>query len=281
MVGQFSTRIFPSRSGSGTFGRKSQPTRLPSRRHRRDLRSTGEPSRAGGSGALVSRPSHTRPVCRRQATPSSTGGFPSKNFIAFRRRARRRSRPRSARSGRVIAIGTSVVRALESAANADGTVRAGEGRASARIARSAPLRAVDAILTGVHQRGESHYELLRAFADDKVLDRVHAAVDERGYRAHEFGDSLLIKRHAPKLSFGVGSNADRRGNALNCLRKKGSNSEADSHDGHRRGSSQAHHGRLGRAEDRPGDHGLPSQQRGRNRPGGSHPQATARTPCRS
>jgi S-adenosylmethionine:tRNA ribosyltransferase-isomerase len=100
------------------------------------------------------------------------------------------------RSGRVIAIGTSVVRALESAANADGTARAGEGRASGRIARGAPLRVVDAILTGVHQPGESHYELLRAFADDSVLDRVRASVEERGYRANEFGDSLLIERQA-------------------------------------------------------------------------------------
>jgi S-adenosylmethionine:tRNA ribosyltransferase-isomerase len=98
------------------------------------------------------------------------------------------------RSARVIAIGTSVVRALESAANADGTVRAGEGRASGRIARGAPLRVVDAILTGVHQPGESHYELLRAFTDDGVLDHVRAAVEERDYRAHEFGDSLLIER---------------------------------------------------------------------------------------
>jgi S-adenosylmethionine:tRNA ribosyltransferase-isomerase len=100
------------------------------------------------------------------------------------------------RSGRVIAIGTSVVRALESAASADGTVRAGEGRASGRIARGAPLRVVDAVLTGVHQPGESHYELLRAFADDKVLDRVRAAVNEQDYRAHEFGDSLLIEGQA-------------------------------------------------------------------------------------
>ena len=62
-------------------------------------RSTGEPSRAGGSGALVSRPSRMRLVCRRQATPPSTGGFPSKNTIAFRRRARRRSRPPSRGQG--------------------------------------------------------------------------------------------------------------------------------------------------------------------------------------
>jgi transposase-like protein len=98
-VDQFSTRIFPSRSGCGTFGRKSRPTRLPSRRHRRDLRSTGEPSRAGASGASLSRPFRTRPACRRQATPPSTGGFPSTNTIASRRRARRRSKPRSGGRG--------------------------------------------------------------------------------------------------------------------------------------------------------------------------------------
>jgi S-adenosylmethionine:tRNA ribosyltransferase-isomerase len=46
----------------------------------------------------------------------------------------------------------------------------------------------------VHQVGESHYELLRAFADDRVLDHVRVAIEERGYRAHEFGDSLLIER---------------------------------------------------------------------------------------
>jgi S-adenosylmethionine:tRNA ribosyltransferase-isomerase len=53
---------------------------------------------------------------------------------------------------------------------------------------------VDAILTGVHQPGESHFELLRAFADDAVLDRVSAALKRGGYRAHEFGDSVLIER---------------------------------------------------------------------------------------
>ena len=97
------------------------------------------------------------------------------------------------RSGRIIAIGTSVVRALESAANADGTVRAGEGSASGRIARGTPIRVADTILTGVHQAGESHYELLRAFAADGVLARVSAEARERGYRAHEFGDSWLIE----------------------------------------------------------------------------------------
>ena len=55
-------------------------------------------------------------------------------------------------------------------------------------------------------------------------------------------------------------------------RHRGRARSASRGDGHRRGSGQADHGRLGRAEDRPGDHGLPSQQRGRHRPGGSHLQ---------
>jgi S-adenosylmethionine:tRNA ribosyltransferase-isomerase len=60
--------------------------------------------------------------------------------------------------------------------------------------RGTKLRVVDAILTDVHQSGESHHELLRAFAGDGLLERVSAAARERGYRGHEFGDSWLIER---------------------------------------------------------------------------------------
>jgi S-adenosylmethionine:tRNA ribosyltransferase-isomerase len=95
---------------------------------------------------------------------------------------------------RIIAIGTTVVRALESAANPDGSVRVGDGVASGRIGRETPLRVVDAMLTGVHQPGESHFELLRAFANDALLDQISEAFDQRGYRLHEFGDSMLIER---------------------------------------------------------------------------------------
>ena len=100
------------------------------------------------------------------------------------------------RSGRVIAIGTTVVRALESAAGADGSVRAGDSIARGRIEGGTRLAVVDAILTGVHQHGESHFELLRAFANDAVLDYVSTALLQGGYRAHEFGDSVLIERQA-------------------------------------------------------------------------------------
>jgi S-adenosylmethionine:tRNA ribosyltransferase-isomerase len=103
---------------------------------------------------------------------------------------------------RVIAIGTTVVRALESAASADGTVRAGDGIAIGRIGRKTPLRVVDALLTGVHQPGESHFEILRAFADDALLHQVVLELDRRGYRTHEFGDFILIDtRRAPRPVF--------------------------------------------------------------------------------
>lgn len=101
-----------------------------------------------------------------------------------------------ATGGRVIAIGTSVVRALEHAASAPGGFRAGDGLAQGRIGPRSRLRLVDAILSGVHQPGESHFELLRAFAGDLVLDRVSLMLEAWNYRAHEFGDSVLIERQA-------------------------------------------------------------------------------------
>jgi len=101
------------------------------------------------------------------------------------------------KDGRIIAVGTSVVRAIESAANADGIVRAGHGVATGRIARETPIRVVDAILTGVHEPGESHFELLRAFASDTVLDQTYAALVEHGYCTHEFGDVIVLDRQSP------------------------------------------------------------------------------------
>jgi S-adenosylmethionine:tRNA ribosyltransferase-isomerase len=86
------------------------------------------------------------------------------------------------------------VRALEAAANGDGGVRAGDGVARGRIGRETQLSVADAILTGVHQRGESHYELLRAFAPGTTLESMSGAVTAHGYRDHEFGDSVLIER---------------------------------------------------------------------------------------
>ena len=101
-----------------------------------------------------------------------------------------------ATGGRIVAVGTTVVRALEQAAARDAVVRAGEGVATERIGPTSRLRVVDAILSGTHEPGSSHYELLRAFADEATLRRADRELEAGGYRTHEFGDSVLIERRA-------------------------------------------------------------------------------------
>jgi S-adenosylmethionine:tRNA ribosyltransferase-isomerase len=95
---------------------------------------------------------------------------------------------------RIVAIGTTVVRALEHAASRDGIVRAGDGLATQRIGPSTHLRIVDAILSGTHEPGSSHYALLNAFADDETLGRIDEELNEQEYRSHEFGDSVFLER---------------------------------------------------------------------------------------
>ena len=100
---------------------------------------------------------------------------------------------RTSREGhRVVAIGTTVVRALEHSAARFGAVVAGDGVADQRIGAQTRLRVVDAILSGTHEPGTSHYDLLRAFADESTLRCADQALDEGGFRTHEFGDSVLI-----------------------------------------------------------------------------------------
>ena len=96
-----------------------------------------------------------------------------------------------------------MVRALEHAAASDGRVRAGDGLATQRIGAATRLRVVDAILSGTHEPGTSHYELLRAFADDATLARADDELDARGYRTHEFGDSVLIECQAMDAGGGL------------------------------------------------------------------------------
>ncbi len=100
---------------------------------------------------------------------------------------------------RIVAVGTTVVRALEHAASVDGCVRAGDGVASDRVGPDSQLRIVDLILSGTHEPDSSHYQLLRAFVDEDTLARATLALEERGYRTHEFGDSVLIARERTSL----------------------------------------------------------------------------------
>ena len=109
-----------------------------------------------------------------------------------------------AAGGRIVAIGTTVVRALEHAAARDGLVRAGDNVANQRVGASSRLRIVDAILSGTHEPDSSHYQLLRAFVDDAVLSRTSAALEANGYRTHEFGDSVMIEKDARTAGYAAG-----------------------------------------------------------------------------
>jgi S-adenosylmethionine:tRNA ribosyltransferase-isomerase len=103
---------------------------------------------------------------------------------------------------RIIAIGTTVVRALEhTAAMFDGNIPSGERLATQRLGPSSRLRIVDAILSGTHEPGTTHYELLRAFVDDETLGRMDHELNAHDYRTHEFGDSTLLERVDNQIRF--------------------------------------------------------------------------------
>ena len=94
--------------------------------------------------------------------------------------------------GRVIAVGTTVVRALETVADADGVVTAGAGLTDLVVTPERGVRAVDGLLTGWHEPESSHLQLLEAVAGPELLERSYDAARAAGYRWHEFGDSHLI-----------------------------------------------------------------------------------------
>jgi S-adenosylmethionine:tRNA ribosyltransferase-isomerase len=92
----------------------------------------------------------------------------------------------------VVAVGTTVVRALESAVDAGGMVREKRGWTSLAVTAGTTVRAVDALVTGLHEPTASHLDLLRAFLDEPLLVHAYAQAVEHQYLWHEFGDSMLI-----------------------------------------------------------------------------------------
>ena len=105
------------------------------------------------------------------------------------------SRPRGSTSranwGRVIAVGTTVVRALEAAAGADGRVPAKHGWADLVIARHR-IRALNGLLSGFHDRDSTHLAMLEAIAGRELLERSYDEALRAGYLRHEFGDLHLL-----------------------------------------------------------------------------------------
>ena len=94
--------------------------------------------------------------------------------------------------GRVVAVGTTTVRALESAATADGTVRSAGGWTDLVLGPDRPVRAVTGLVTGLHAPEASHLLLLEAVAGPRLVDAAYQAAIDSGYLWHEFGDATLF-----------------------------------------------------------------------------------------
>jgi S-adenosylmethionine:tRNA ribosyltransferase-isomerase len=93
---------------------------------------------------------------------------------------------------RVIAVGTTAVRALETVADQTGAVHPGEGWTEVVVEASRPVRAVDGLITGWHEPGASHLALLQAVAGAELVAASYAEALEYRYLWHEFGDSHLV-----------------------------------------------------------------------------------------
>jgi S-adenosylmethionine:tRNA ribosyltransferase-isomerase len=125
---------------------------------------------------------HERPVPERFSVPASTA-----RLVDSTRQA----------GGRVVAVGTTVVRALESAATPDGQVQAASGWTDLVLGPDRPARATTGLITGWHAPQASHLLLLEAVAGGDLVGDAYRAALQHGYLWHEFGDSSLL---LPELS---------------------------------------------------------------------------------
>ena len=97
-----------------------------------------------------------------------------------------------ARGGRVVAVGTTATRALETVVGGDGRVHAGSGWTERVITRDDPARVVDGLITGWHDPEASHLILVESVAGPELTRAAYDAARAHGYLWHEFGDSALL-----------------------------------------------------------------------------------------
>ncbi len=117
---------------------------------------------------------------------------PYPEFYRVPDEAARRVNETRAAGGRVIAIGTTVVRALETVTDEEGATRAGEGWTDIVVTPEGGVRSMDGLLTGLHEPRASHLQMLEAIAGRHHLRIAYAAALRERYLWHEFGDLHLI-----------------------------------------------------------------------------------------
>ncbi len=176
-------------------------------RHRDPGRGTSTPWLDARPNTVVLLPSRGRAILRAPAlatavgetrlwtaeldTPSSTRAYLEEHGRLSPQTAERVNAAHRV-GGRIIAVGTTVVRALESAAVAPGLVLPADGWTELEVRSDHQLRVVDGVLTGWHEPRASHLTLLEAVAGRALLEISYRAALDQGYLWHEFGDCHLI-----------------------------------------------------------------------------------------
>ncbi|GGQ11042.1 S-adenosylmethionine:tRNA ribosyltransferase-isomerase [Streptosporangium pseudovulgare] len=160
-----------------------------------EMPSAGRPFTAALVTELVSRGIGVAPITLHTGVASPEADEPPypERFEVPETTARQVASAREA-GGRVVAVGTTVVRALETAALPGGRIGAASGWTTHLVTPRSGVRVVDGLVTGLHEPRSSHLLMLSALTGDELLSRSYAQALGEGYLWHEFGDVHLITR---------------------------------------------------------------------------------------
>ncbi|MET9431434.1 S-adenosylmethionine:tRNA ribosyltransferase-isomerase [Streptomyces sp. NPDC003036] len=163
-----------------------------------EMPSAGRPFTAGMVAELVSRGVQFAPVTLHTGVASAEAHEPPypERFAVPAATAWLVNAARAA-GGRVVAVGTTAVRALESAAGQDGVVRGAAGWTDLVVTPGRGVRVVEGLLTGLHEPRASHLLMLEAVAGREALERAYARALRGRYLWHEFGDVHLLLPDCP------------------------------------------------------------------------------------
>lgn len=158
-----------------------------------EMCSAGRPFTEALITDLVARGIGIAPILLHTGVSSPDAGEPpqAERFRVTATTARAVNATRAA-GGRIVAVGTTVTRALETVADPDGTVHAGAGWTTLVLGPDRPVRVVDGLVSGWHAPEASHLLLLEAVAGAELVQAAYDAALAERYRWHEFGDSCLL-----------------------------------------------------------------------------------------
>jgi S-adenosylmethionine:tRNA ribosyltransferase-isomerase len=178
------SRRWPLADYQTVFGRHPGSAEMPS---------AGRPFSTGLVTDLISRGVAFAPITLHTGVSSQEAGEPPQpeRFEVPAATARLVNASRQA-GGRVIAVGTTVTRALESAAGPDGRLSPARGWTELVIGPDHPARAVTGLITGLHNPDASHLLLVESVAGPRLAQQAYDAAVRARYLWHEFGDSCLL-----------------------------------------------------------------------------------------